>query len=91
MDKYIKLKNNNKTKIYIFSGELDDIYSLKLQKFTFDKLKKIVEWIKERVNIAFECIKRQGAKALQFLLRVLGIEVDGCKADGGPFALFPEE
>lgn len=40
MDKYIKLKKNNNTKIYIFSGELDNIYSLKLQKFTFDKLKK---------------------------------------------------
>jgi hypothetical protein len=62
-----------------------------IKKKTFDKLKKMWEWIKERVNIAFEWIKRQGAKALQFLLRFLGIEVDGCKADGGPFALFPEE
>ena len=62
-----------------------------IKKKTFDKLKKMWEWIKERVNIAFEWIKRQGAKALQFLLRFLGIEVNGCKADGGPFALFPNE
>lgn len=40
MDKYIKLKNNKKTPIFIFSGDSDNIYNIKFQKKTFKILKK---------------------------------------------------
>ena len=40
MDKYIKLKNNKKTPIFIFSGDSDNIYNIKFQKKTFNILKK---------------------------------------------------
>lgn len=40
MDKYIKLKNNINTPIFIFSGNLDKIYNIKFQKKTFKILKK---------------------------------------------------
>ena len=39
MDKYIKLKKNLKTPIFIYSGSQDNIYNLKLQKICFKKLK----------------------------------------------------
>lgn len=39
MDKYIKLKKNTKTPIYIYSGSKDSIYSLKFQKKCLKKLK----------------------------------------------------
>jgi predicted esterase len=40
MDKYIKLKKNKNTPIYIFSGNLDKVYNIKFQKKTFELLKK---------------------------------------------------
>ena len=40
MDKYIKLKKNVKTPIFIFSGNNDEVYNIKLQKLCFEKLKK---------------------------------------------------
>jgi predicted esterase len=40
MDKYIKLKNNKNTPIFIFSGNNDYIYNIKFQKKTFKLLKK---------------------------------------------------
>ena len=40
MHKYIKLKKNVKTPLYIYSGSKDNIYSFKFQKKCFKKLKK---------------------------------------------------
>jgi len=40
MDKYIKLKNNKKTPLFIFCGARDTIYNYKFQKLCYDKLKK---------------------------------------------------
>jgi predicted esterase len=40
MDKYIKLKNNKKTPLFIFSGARDTIYNYKFQKICYEKLKK---------------------------------------------------
>ena len=40
MDKYIRLRNNKNTPIFIFSGNLDNIYNIKFQKKTFKILKK---------------------------------------------------
>ena len=40
MDKYIKLKKNKNTPIFIFSGNKDYIYNIKFQKKTFKILKK---------------------------------------------------
>ena len=46
MDKYIKLRKNVKTPIYIYSGSNDFVYNLKLQKKCFDKIKKkyFIKW-----------------------------------------------
>ena len=40
MHKYIKLKKNRKTPIYIYSGSKDSIYTLKFQKKCLKNLKK---------------------------------------------------
>jgi len=40
MDRYIKLQNNKNTPIFIFSGNLDKVYTIKFQKKTFKILKK---------------------------------------------------
>jgi len=40
MDKYIKLKNNKKTPLFIFCGARDTIYNYKFQKLCYEKLKK---------------------------------------------------
>ena len=55
----------------------------------FDKFKKMWEWIKERILAAFDWIKKQGRKAIQFLLKFFGIELSKCGADG-PIELFTE-
>ena len=51
MHKYIKLKKNLKTPIYIFSGSKDKVYNLNLQKICFQKLKN------KKYNIKWTIIK----------------------------------
>ncbi len=51
MDKYIKLRKNVKTPIFIYSGSKDNIYNLKLQELCFKKLKS------KNYNIKWTIIK----------------------------------
>ena len=51
MHKYIKLKKNLKTPIYIYSGSKDKVYNLNLQKICFQKLKN------KKYNIKWTIIK----------------------------------
>ena len=51
MDKYIKLKKNIKTPIYIYSGSKDKVYNLNLQKICFQKLKN------KKYNIKWTIVK----------------------------------
>ena len=60
-----------------------------ISKSAFENFKKMWEWIKERLLAAFDWIKKQGRKALEFLLKFFGIELTRCGADG-PFELFTE-
>ena len=60
-----------------------------ISKSAFEKFKKMWEWIKARLLAAFDWIKKQGRKALEFLLKFFGIELTRCGADG-PFELFTE-
>jgi hypothetical protein len=55
-----------------------------------DKFVQMWNWIKERVEVAFDWIKKQGRKALQFLLKFFGIELEKCGLSGGPFELFSD-
>lgn len=52
MDNIISLKNLNKLPIYLLSGEKDDIYNIKLQKSSINKLElsgiKITKWSIEK-------------------------------------------
>lgn len=40
MNKYIKLKKNKKTPVFVFCGKRDNIYNYKFQKICYEKLKK---------------------------------------------------
>ena len=80
----------NKFKKFIsdkVKGGVDTIKNV--SKSMFDKFKKMWEWIKERILAAFDWIKKQGRKAIQFLLKFFGIELSKCGADG-PIELFTE-
>ena len=53
-----------------------------ISKSAFEKFKKMWDWIKERLFGTFDWIKKQGRKALEFLLKFFGIELTRCGADG---------
>jgi hypothetical protein len=60
-----------------------------ITKSAYNKFVQMWEWIKERVNVAFEWIKKQGRRAIEFLLKFFGLEVNKCGING-PIELFSE-
>lgn len=83
-ERFIKFKKFVSDKVKSGVGVVKNI-----SKSAFEKFKKLWDWIKARLLVAFDWIKKQGRKALEFLLKFFGIELTRCGADG-PIELFTE-